>query len=278
MELIKNIPTFYLALIASVFCWIVTALGAMIVFFFKKANAAVLNVLMGFSAGVMIAASFWSLLSPAIELSTELGYVPWLFPFLGFITGGIFVVAVSKLLDKVTSNKSVTNTDNVSTANESGNNVQNGKKRGILLVMSITLHNIPEGMCVGVAFGAVAMGTPGSSLIGALLLALGIALQNFPEGASVALPLRRDGYSRKKAFMFGQLSGIVEPCAAIIGYFLCTVVKSALPFCLSFSAGAMIAVVASELIPESCGEGKNTAALGCIAGFAVMMIMDVALG
>lgn len=264
MNFIDKIPTVWLALGASCFCWILTALGASLVFFFRKVNATVMNVLMGFSAGVMIAASFWSLLSPAIELSGELGYIIWLFPCVGFLAGGAFVIAVSKLLDASINLKSI----------QSGNR----KKRSILLVTSITLHNIPEGMCVGVAFGALASGTAGSTLIGALALALGIGLQNFPEGASVSLPLRRDGATRLKAFSLGQLSGIVEPCAAMLGYFLSLAIRAALPFCLSFSAGAMLAVVASELIPEACRENKNLAAIGCIAGFLVMMFMDVALG
>ena len=252
MDLLENIPTVWLALIASVFCWLVTALGASLVVFFKKVNARLMNALMGFSAGVMIAASFWSLLSPAIDLGTELGYLPWLFPCVGFAAGGLFVIGAAKLLDKT-----------VRMQNDEQNK---SKKRSILLVASITLHNIPEGMSVGVAFGAAAACTPGSTVLGALILALGIGLQNFPEGASVALPLRRDGVSRRKAI------------AAMIGYFLCTAINAALPFCLSFSAGAMIAVVASELIPEAAGENKNLAAIGCIAGFIVMMLMDVALG
>lgn len=257
MDFFVNIPTVWLSLISSVFCWLVTACGAAFVFFFKKVNVKVMDILMGFSAGVMTAASFWSLLSPAIELGSQLGYIPWLFPCIGFSAGGLFVVGVSKLLDK---------------------SLNNGSKRSVLLVSSITLHNIPEGMSVGVAFGALALDTPGSTLAGAFLLALGIGLQNFPEGASVSLPLRRDGMSRGKAFLYGQFSGLVEPCAAMLGYFLCTAVRAALPFCLSFSAGAMIAVVASELIPESCRDNKNFAALGCIAGFVLMMVMDVALG
>ena len=263
MNISDKIPAVWLALGASLFCWAVTALGASLVFFFRKSNQTVMNVLMGFSAGVMIAASFWSLLSPAIELSETLGYVPWLFPAAGFAAGGLFVIGAAKLLDKGVAMRA--------------ENAE-GRKRSILLVTSITLHNIPEGMSVGVAFGAFAVGTAGSTLIGAFSLALGIGLQNFPEGASVSLPLRREGYCRRNAFFYGQLSGIVEPCAAMLGYFLCTAIRAALPFCLAFSAGAMIAVAASELLPEASGQNKNLAALGCIAGFLVMMIMDVALG
>lgn len=262
MNFTDKIPTVWLALGASLFCWLFTALGAALVFFFKKTNQTVLNILMGFAAGVMIAASFFSLLAPSVELSETLGYLPWVFPAAGFAAGGLFVIGASKLLDK-----------SLGLESEKGS-----KKRSILLVTSITLHNIPEGMSVGVAFGAFAMGTAGSTVAGALALSIGIALQNFPEGASVALPLRRDGCTRRKAFFCGQLSGIVEPCAAMLGYFLCTAMRAALPFCLAFSAGAMIAVVASELLPEACRENKNLAALGCVAGFIVMIVMDVALG
>lgn len=261
MNFFESIPTVWLALGASCFCWAVTALGAALVFFFRESNQTVLDICMGFAAGVMTAASFWSLLSPAIDLGTSLGYLPWLFPAVGFAAGGLFVVGAEKLL-----------TGSVAATTEKP------RTRSLLLVLSITLHNIPEGMCVGVAFGAFAMHTPGSTLVGALSLALGIGLQNFPEGASVALPLRRDGVSRAKAFAIGQGSGIVEPIAALLGYFLCTAVRAALPFCLSFSAGAMIAVVAGELLPEACRAHKNLAALGCIGGFLLMMILDVALG
>ena len=264
MDFIYSIPAFWLAVISSLCCWLFTALGALIVVFFKKVNATVMNILMGFSAGVMIAASFWSLLSPAIEMGTALGYIPWLFPAIGFVLGGGFVLGAAKLLDGAADTEKC--------------GVDKSRKRGILLVASITLHNIPEGMSVGVAFGAIAVASNSSAVIGALTLALGIALQNFPEGAAVSLPLRRDGMSRLKAFTLGQLSGIVEPCATVLGYLLCTVVKAALPFCLSFSAGAMIAVAASELIPEGCGANKYLASLGCIAGFTVMMLLDVALG
>lgn len=264
MNFIEKLPTVWMALGAAGFCWLVTALGASIVFLFKQINARIMSIMIGISAGVMLAATFWSLLAPSIELSYQLGYTVWLFPCIGFVTGGLFVIGTSKLLDK-----------SISTENRDD---AQAKKQNILLVSSITLHNVPEGMSVGVAFGAVAMGTAGSTIIGALTLALGIAIQNFPEGASVALPLRSSGQGRAKAFILGQLSGIVEPCAAMIGYFLCTAINAALPFCLAFSAGAMIAVVAAELIPEACRENKNFAAIGCILGFTVMMFLDVALG
>lgn len=263
-DFLATIPPVWLTLIATGFTWGVTALGAAMVFFFKTVNRKVMDVMMGFAAGVMIAASFWSLLSPAINMSAELGYIEWLWPAIGFLSGGLFVLGASKLLDKSLKLKDEGKTG--------------GMKRSILLVSSITLHNIPEGLSVGVAFGAMALGIPGCEIVGATLLAIGIGIQNFPEGASVSLPLRREGMSRRKSFFFGQASGVVEPCAAIIGYFLATAMRAILPFALAFSAGAMVAVVASELIPESAKEHKNLAVVGCIFGFIAMMILDVALG
>lgn len=263
IELLSGIPPFWMTVLATCFTWGVTALGAATVFFFKTVNRKILDLMMGFSAGVMIAASFWSLLSPAIELSETLGYISWLWPAIGFLVGGLFVVGASQLLDKAIKIK----------------DEKKGKslKRSILLVSSITLHNIPEGLSVGVAFGAFALGVPGCELVGAFLLALGIGIQNFPEGVSVALPLRREGFSRRKSFFYGQASGFVEPIAAILGFCLATAMRTVLPFALAFSAGAMISVVSSELIPEA-NNNKNLAVIGCITGFLVMMILDVALG
>lgn len=262
-EILMKIPPLWMAVIATTFTWGVTALGAATVFFFKSINRKVLDLMMGFSAGVMIAASFWSLLSPAIELSETLGYIPWLWPSIGFLVGGMFVVGAGKLLDRAIEFKD----------EEKGKSL----KRSVMLVTSITLHNIPEGLSVGVAFGAFALGVPGCDAVGAFLLALGIGIQNFPEGVSVALPLRREGLSRAKSFFYGQASGFVEPIAALLGFFLSTAMRTILPFALAFSAGAMIAVVCSELIPEA-SEHKNLAVVGSIVGFLVMMILDVALG
>lgn len=252
------------ALLATLVTWGFTALGALVVCFFKNINQKVLDTLLGFSAGVMIAASFWSLLSPSIQLSKELGYIEWLFPALGFLVGGIFVIIADIFLDKMMTKKK-----NIEKSNSF--------KRSILLVTAVTLHNIPEGLAVGVAFGSLTNNT-GTGIASTLLLALGIALQNFPEGAAVSLPLRREGYSRKKAFFYGQASGIVEPIAAIIGAISALYVKSILPFMLAFSAGAMIGVVSAELIPESIKNSKNHASIGIILGFITMMILDVALG
>lgn len=266
MEFFNNLNPILQALIASCVTWGVTALGALTVCFFKKINQKVLDTLLGFSAGVMIAASFWSLLAPSIELSKELGYVEWLLPALGFLGGGIFVILADLFLDKMMQKK------------EKKDKKSNSFKRSILLVMAVTLHNIPEGMAVGVAFGGVANNIPGATLVSAILLAIGIALQNFPEGAAVALPLRREGYSRKKAFFYGQASGIVEPIAAVIGVISAVYIRSILPFLLAFSAGAMIGVVSAELIPESIKKSKNFASIGIMLGFITMMILDVALG
>ena len=253
------------ALIATLFTWFVTVLGAFIVCFFKTINQKALDLMLGFASGVMIAASFWSLLSPSIELSEQLGYIKWLLPALGFIGGGIFVLLADKFVDKVMNKKE----------NE---NRKNSKKRSILLVTAVTLHNIPEGLAVGVAFGGILAGIPEASIISACLLAIGIGLQNFPEGAAVSLPLRREGYPIKKCLLYGQASGIVEPIAGVLGALLAIKMQSILPFLLAFSAGAMIGVVGAELIPESTRKNKNIATIGLLLGFMLMMVLDVALG
>ena len=253
------------ALIATLFTWAITALGSLVVCFFKEVNKKVLNTILGFSAGVMIAASFWSLLSPAIDLSTELGYIVWLLPATGFIIGSLFVLLSDRFLDNVLKNrKNLRNADSL--------------RKSILLISAITIHNIPEGMAIGVAFGGIASGVPGMTVIGALMLAIGIGIQNFPEGAAVSLPLRNEGFSRFKSFMFGQASALVEPISAVIGVILVLTIRSILTFLLSFAAGAMIAVAARELLPESITENKNLATLGLIFGFVLMMVLDVALG
>ncbi len=252
-------------IIATTFTWGITALGALVVCFFKKMNRKVLDMTLGFSAGVMIAASFWSLLTPALDLSEELGYIKWLLPCFGFIFGGIFVLLSDRFLDRVL------NLRKEKKENES-------LKRSILLISAITIHNIPEGMAIGVAFGGIASGVPGMTEIGALMLAVGIGIQNFPEGAAVSLPLRSEGYSRFKSFMIGQSSAIVEPISAVIGLVLVMYIRSVLPFLLSFAAGAMIVVVARELLPESVKENKNLSTFGLTFGFVLMMVLDVALG
>lgn len=266
MSWFENLNPIVQALIATTFTWGVTALGALMVCFFKNINKKVLNTILGFSAGVMLAASFWSLLSPAIELSNELGYIAWLLPTIGFAVGGLFVLFSDRFLDKVLkNNRSLKSADSL--------------KRSILLVSAITVHNIPEGMAVGVAFGGIASGVPGVTLIGAVMLALGIGIQNFPEGTAISIPLRREGMSRKKAFFYGQLSGIVEPISGVIGALIVLKIRFLLPFLLAFAAGAMIYVVVEELIPESqTNKKKELMALFTLIGFIVMMILDVALG
>lgn len=227
------------ALIATCFAWGGTALGALIVCFLKRINQKILDLMLGFATGLMIAAAFYSLLSPAIELSDHLGYIPWLWPTIGFLVGGIFVMVTERFLDKVISTK-----DSKLSKNES-------KKRSIMLLCAVTLHNIPEGLAIGVAFGGLYLGLPGATLTAACLLTLGISLQNFPEGAAISFPLRREGFSRKKSFFLGQLSGAVEPIAGIIGAIAAFTIQSFLPFLLSFAAGAMIVVCISELLPEA---------------------------
>lgn len=265
MNWYENLNPITQAFIATIFTWGITALGSLVVCFFKNVNKKVLNTILGFSAGVMIAASFWSLLAPAIDLSIELGYIGWVFPALGFSVGGLFVLLSDRFLDKVLKGKK-------------GLKEAISLKRSILLISAITIHNIPEGMAIGVAFGGIASGVPGMTAIGAVMLAIGIGIQNFPEGAAVSLPLRNEGFSRFKSFMFGQASALVEPISAVIGVILVLSIRSVLPFLLAFAAGAMIAVAARELLPESVKENKNLATLGLIVGFCIMMILDVALG
>ncbi|MDW7657909.1 MAG: ZIP family metal transporter [Bacillota bacterium] len=263
----------YQALLATLFTWGVTALGASLVFFFKTINKKVLNGMLGFAAGVMIAASFWSLLAPGIELAEDLGQEPFITAAIGFLFGGGFLYLVDKLLPHLHLGLSTSDAEGVKT----------NWQRSILLVMAITLHNIPEGLAVGVAFGAVAAGTGTSAtLAGAIALAIGIGLQNFPEGAAVSIPLRREGFSRKKAFFYGQSSGIVEPIAGVLGAYAVIRIQPILPYALAFAAGAMIYVVVEELIPEAQREegGSKTdiSTIGAMLGFAVMMVLDVALG
>lgn len=252
------------ALLATIFTWGVTALGAGLVIFFKKINKNVMDAMLGFAGGVMIAASFWSLLSPAIEMAENLKMTAWLVTFIGFFGGGLLLFIGDKFFSKISNNKQSKN---------------NSIKRSLMLIFSITLHNIPEGLAVGVAFGTIAYGLEGATLISACLLALGIGLQNFPEGTAVSVPLRREGFSRKKSFFYGQLSGIVEPISGVIGALLVMKVRILLPFLLSFAAGAMIYVVVEELIPESqTNEKKDLMALFTLIGFSIMMILDISLG
>jgi zinc transporter, ZIP family len=257
------------ALLAGIFTWGVTALGSAGVFLNKEINKRVLSGMLGFAAGVMIAASCWSLLVPSIDLSGELGLIPWLPPVIGFLVGGAFLYLIDKILPHLHPGFDASETEGIHT----------GWQRSILLVMAITLHNIPEGLAVGVAFGAVAAGLPGATIASAIALAIGIGLQNFPEGLAVSAPLRGEGWSRMKSFMVGQASALVEPLGAMVGAAAVMSMRLMLPYALSFAAGAMIYVVVEELIPESQrGESTDIATIGAMGGFALMMLLDVALG
>jgi len=267
-KLLQFNPVF-LALMATLFTWFLTALGASMVFFFKKIEKKVLNSMLGFAAGVMIAASFWSLLKPSIEMAGESGVQPWLPAVIGFLSGGAFLLLIDKLLPHLHLGLSVDKAEGIKT----------DWQRSVLLVLAITLHNIPEGLAVGVAFGALAQNPDPGILAGAIVLATGIGLQNFPEGAAVSIPLRREGFSRLKAFNYGQLSGIVEPIAGVLGAWMVLRIEPLLPYALAFAAGAMIFVVVEELIPESqTGHETDYSTIGAMLGFSVMMFLDVALG
>ncbi len=258
-----------LALGATLFTWFITALGSAMVFFFKSINKKILNSMLGFAAGVMIAASFWSLLKPAIEMAEENGSIPWVPAIVGFLSGGAFLFIIDKILPHV----------HMGLSTEKAEGIKTHWQRSVLLVLAITLHNIPEGLAVGVAFGALANNPDTGMLAGAIALALGIGLQNFPEGAAVSIPLRREGFSRLKAFNYGQLSGAVEPIAGVVGAYLVLSMAPLLPYALSFAAGAMIFVVVEELIPESqTGNETDLSTVGAMLGFATMMLLDVALG
>lgn len=253
------------ALLGTLFTWLVTAAGAVPVFFTKRVNRKLLDTMLGLAAGVMIAASFWSLLAPAIEMSGG----SWVPATVGFLLGGAVLGLVDRLLPHI----------HPALATMDAEGIKTSWQRSTLLVLAITLHNIPEGLAVGVAFGAAAVGMDGATIASAVALAIGIGLQNFPEGMAVAMPLRREGFSRFKAFMYGQFSGMVEPIAGVIGAWFVLTMRSFLPYALSFAAGAMIFVVVEELIPEAEAEGNaDLATLGAMLGFAIMMALDVGLG
>jgi ZIP family zinc transporter len=257
------------ALVATLFTWGMTAAGAAPVFFARNFNPRILDAMMGMAAGVMIAASFWSLLAPAIELSEQMNVPGWLPATVGFLLGGAFLWVTDKILPHL----------HQGFAHGHPEGIRTSWQRSTLLVLAITLHNIPEGLAVGVAFGAAAASVNGATVGAAIALAIGIGLQNFPEGTAVAMPLRREGMSRVKSFMYGQASAVVEPIAGVAGAAAVLLIRPILPYALAFAAGAMIYVVAEELIPEAKRE-RNTdvPTLGVMAGFAIMMILDVALG
>ena len=260
-------PVFY-ALLATIFTWGVTAIGAAGVFIFHQVNQKVLDGMLGFTAGVMIAASFWSLLAPSITLSQNSGIIPWIPPLVGFLTGGAFLLAVDRVLPHLHLYAPPSEKEGVKTQ----------WHKTMLLFLAITLHNIPEGLAIGVAFGAASLASSGATLANAIVLAVGIGIQNFPEGFAVSMPFRREGMSRFKSFMYGQTSALVEPVAAVIGAAGVLYMRGLLPYALAFAAGAMIYVSVEEIIPESQAHGTDSATIGAMNGFALRMTRDVAFG
>ncbi len=257
------------ALIATTFTWLVTAAGASLVFLFKNLSRSWLDGMLGFTGGVMIAASYWSLLAPSIEMSESMGLPGWLPPAIGFGAGALFIYMLDQFVPHL----------HINFDPKQGEGVQTQWRRTTLLILAITLHNIPEGLAVGVLFGGVAAGIPEATIGGAVALAIGIGLQNFPEGIAVSFPLRRQGVSRRRSFWYGQLSAIVEPIAGVIGAAAVLWMQPVLPYALAFAAGAMIYVVIEEVVPETQQDRfTDVATLGFIGGFIVMMILDVALG
>jgi ZIP family zinc transporter len=272
IEAFARLPPVVQALLATLFTWGMTAAGAALVFGTKNVPRKLLDAMLGFAAGVMIAASFWSLLAPAIELSEGEALPVWVPPLVGFMAGGIFLRLLDRILPHLHPGMKLSEAEGPETS----------WRRNVLLVSAITLHNIPEGLAVGVAFGAVGLGisegVPSATLGGAIALAIGIGLQNFPEGTAVSMPLRREGMSRGRSFFYGQLSAVVEPVAAVIGAAAVLLAQPMLPYALAFAAGAMIFVVAEELIPEAKRGSPDIAAMSLMVGFAVMMTLDVGLG
>ncbi|HDG61627.1 MAG: ZIP family metal transporter [Thermotoga sp. 4484_232] len=266
VEFMRGLPPALQALVATIFTWFMTALGAGMVFFTKEVNRKLLDTMLGFSGGVMIAASYWSLLAPAIEISESMNVPSWLPPATGFLLGGVFLWGIDRILPHL----------HLGFPMEEAEGIKTNLKRTTLLVLAITIHNIPEGLAIGVAFGALASNMEFTTLVGAISLAVGIGIQNFPEGLAVSMPLRREGLSVFKSFWYGQLSGVVEPIASILGALTVTASHAILPYALSFAAGAMIYVTVEELIPESQRSGNtDLATLGLMLGFTTMMILDV---
>jgi len=269
VDYLVNLHPVFQAFLATCFTWFLTALGAAGVFFTRTVNKKILDPMLGFAGGVMIAASYWSLLAPALEMAEQQGQIAWVPAAVGFLMGGVCLRLVDKILPHLHLYAPMEEAEGISTT----------WRRTTLLVLAITLHNIPEGLAVGVAFGAVAAGLPAATLPAAIALAVGIGIQNFPEGMAVALPLRREGISRLKSFWYGQLSGIVEPVAGVVGAAAVIIAQPILPYALAFAAGAMIFVVVEEVVPESQASGNaDSATMGLMIGFAVMMVLDVALG
>lgn len=271
LEFFKSINPVLAALLATLFTWGLTALGASLVFLFKEINRKWLDAMLGFTGGVMVAASFWSLLSPSIEMAAK-DFAPhfeWIPAAVGFALGATFLYLLDRFLPHL----------HINFKENEKEGIETNWRKTTLLVLAITLHNIPEGLAVGVLFGGVAAGLPGATIGAAVSLAIGIGIQNFPEGLAVAVPLRRMGISRWKSFQYGQLSAIVEPIAGVLGALLVLYIEPILPYALAFAAGAMIYVVVEEVIPETQRDKyTDIATLGFIGGFIVMMVLDVALG
>lgn len=258
-----------LALCAGLFTWSITALGASVVFLTKEVNKKLLHTMLGFAAGIMVAASFWSLLNPCINMSRTMGIPAWLPACVGFLAGCFFLRIADKFIPHLHLNEPIDHAEGIKT----------NWKKTTLLVFAVTLHNIPEGLALGVAFGTLASSIDPINLTAALALTIGIGIQNFPEGMAISLPLRTCGFSKAKSFLIGVFSGIVEPIAAVIGALIVVMIRPILPYALAFAAGAMMFVVVEELIPESQSEKhSDIATLGFILGFTLMMILDVALG
>jgi ZIP family zinc transporter len=265
----QNLNPVVQALVATLFTWAMTALGAAVVFAAKDISRRILDTMLGFAGGVMIAASYWSLLAPAIALSEGKDLPSWVPAVVGFIGGGVFLWGIDKMLPHLHFGFPTSEAEGVKTS----------WRRSTLLVLAITMHNIPEGLAVGVAFGALAAGMPAASFGAAVALAIGIGIQNFPEGMAVSVPLRREGLSRRKSFWYGQLSALVEPIAGVIGAAAVVIAQPILPYALAFAAGAMIFVVVEEIIPEAQRGGHaDLATGGAMVGFAVMMLLDIAFG
>ncbi len=270
IEYFGSIDPVLAAFYATTFTWALTAAGAGLVFLFKTMHRGVLDAMLGFTGGVMVAASFWSLLNPAIEMSESMyPSMPWMPAAVGFFLGAIFLFGLDKVMPHL----------HINFKEEEKEGVKTQWHKTTLLVLAITLHNIPEGLAVGVLFGAAGLGMDGATIAGAVALAIGIGIQNFPEGFAVAMPLRRQGVSRRKSFYYGQMSAIVEPIFGVLGAVAVIYMQPILPFALAFAAGAMIYVVVEEVIPETQRDKfTDVAVLGFIGGFLVMMILDVGLG
>ena len=252
------------SLIAGIFTFFITSCGASVVFFFKSLHKDIMDTMLSIAAGIMISASFFSLLEPAVEIANQFHLITWFIILIGFLSGGVFLYLCDKVIDFISKRKSMS---------------LSNFKRCIMLFGSITLHNIPEGLVLGVAFGAAYYGIGSASLVAAISLTIAIAIQNFPEGSAISIPLRRDGLSRFQAFLFGAISAIVEPIFAVVGAILVLKIQVLLPFIMSFTAGAMIFVVTMELIPESqMNQKKDLMALFLMIGFSIMMILELILG